>query len=344
MVVTTRRSDVLRTVRRRLRPHRRVVGHRIWDTLAVIQGRSNKAPIRIAGSSDTTAVDQYLNRHTVNSRPPRAAIQSARYLRRRRNVSPRFREHVRAWGDHANPVLLDFGCGPGDDVVGLDLYSNAKRMIGIDHSHVALHLLQDRLALHRVSPGRVDLVLVNDLDARIPLDTGCVDYVHSGAVLHHSTTPKPNLQAFWRVLRPVGEARIMAYNACSVWLRSYTAYELMVIRSQFEGVSAREACQPSTAGVECPIARCYEPEEFSALCEVAGFHVEYVGGCLSRTELACLAAHHSDAIHDERLASAHRDFLRRRQFDIEGRPLYQTKNAGVGGVVHLEQPSSPAAP
>ena len=49
-------------------------------------------------------------------------------------------------------TMLDYGCGPGDDLTGLALYSGAAQLIGLDVSATALGLTSRRLALHGVAP------------------------------------------------------------------------------------------------------------------------------------------------------------------------------------------------
>ena len=43
---------------------------------------------------------------------------------------PLFREFAHPWGDHDGEVVLDYGCGPGNDVTGFLLHTKAKRVIG----------------------------------------------------------------------------------------------------------------------------------------------------------------------------------------------------------------------
>ena len=54
------------------------------------------------------------------------------------------------WGEHDGEVILDYGCGPGNDLVGYALYTGARRIVGVDVSPRALELARDRLALHGI--------------------------------------------------------------------------------------------------------------------------------------------------------------------------------------------------
>ena len=97
--------------------------------------------IVVKDESGATAVDQYWNQHTVHSRPFVSARESEEYLRRRNAAYPMFTALMDVYGDHAGHVVLDYGCGPGDDVTGFLIWSNARKVIGMDVSEKALQLL-----------------------------------------------------------------------------------------------------------------------------------------------------------------------------------------------------------
>jgi ubiquinone/menaquinone biosynthesis C-methylase UbiE len=292
-------------------------------------------PVTLLDGRQDTAVDSYWTRHTVNSTPFASADESARYLEWRFAEYPLFREFSGLWGDHAGETVLDYGCGPGDDLTGLALYSGAARIIGLDVSASALHLAARRLALHGIEPDRVSLRQVQDGTPEIPLEDASVDYVNCGGVLHHTSSPERLLAELRRVLRPTGRAFVMVYNSDSVWLHLYVAYEKMLHDEAYAGLGLDEAFRRLTDGVECPISRHYSAEQMTALCEQAGFDVRYVGGYLSRHELQQLETHWARAIADERLAEPHRAFLRSLSLDVAGRPMSGGFHAGIGGVYHL---------
>jgi SAM-dependent methyltransferase len=278
-----------------------------------------------------TPVDAYWGRHTVNSKPFASAADSERYLQWRFEQYPLFREFMEMWGEHEDKVVLDYGCGPGDDLVGFLLYSRARKVIGVDVSPTALRLAQRRLALHRVDRARVELIRTGDGAVELPLQDGLIDYVNCGGVLHHTTEPKGILAELHRVLRRGGTARIMVYNRDSVWFHLYVAYVKVILEGAFPGLSVEEAFARSTDGMDCPISRCYRPEDFLRLVAGAGFDATYLGGYLSRWELGCLAEHGAAAREDSRLGIEHREFLRSLEFDVRGLPRYRGKHAGIGG-------------
>jgi ubiquinone/menaquinone biosynthesis C-methylase UbiE len=291
--------------------------------------------VTLVDGRQDTAVDSYWTEHTVNSTPFDTAEASARYLEWRFDEYPLFREFSGLWGDHAGETVLDYGCGPGDDLTGLALHSGAARLIGLDVSASALGLTARRLALHGIDAERVTLRQVQDGTPAIPLEDASVDYVNCGGVLHHTSSPEPLLAELRRVLRPEGRACVMVYNSDSVWLHLYVAYEKMLHDEAYADLDLDEAFRRLTDGVECPISRHYSAQGMTDLCERAGFRVRYAGGYLSRHELRQVATHWARAIADERLGERHRDFLRSLTFDAEGRPMAGGFHAGIGGVYHL---------
>jgi SAM-dependent methyltransferase len=286
-------------------------------------------------NAEDTEVDAYWTRHTVNSTPFANADESAAYLEWRFEEYPLFREFSGLWGRHAGETVLDYGCGPGDDVTGLALYSGAARVIGLDISPTALGLTAQRLALHGVDPGRVSLQQVRDGRPEIPLEDDSVDYVNCGGVLHHTSSPVELLSELRRVLRPGGRAFVMVYNSDSVWLHLYVAYEKMLHDPAYADADLDDAFRRLTDGPECPISRHQTADEMIGLCAQAGFSARYAGGYLSRHELQQIGTHWARAIADERLAEPHRDFLRSLTFDAAGRPMIRGFHAGIGGVYHL---------
>lgn len=288
-------------------------------------------------ADDGTAVDAYWRRHTVNSKPFVNAAESLKYLEWRFEQYPLFREFMSLYGEHRGQVVMDYGCGPGNDVVGFLAHSKAAKVIGVDISDTALSLARRRLDLHGFDASRFDLIQTCDTSKAVPLATESVDYIYCEGVLHHTSNPRDILADFGRVLRPGGKACIMVYNRDSVWLHLYTAYEKMILQGEFKGLDIDSAFARNTDGVECPIARCYSGSEFSAICERAEFEVEYVGGYLSLHELGCLKRLARRAVKDDRLAPMHRQFLQLLTYDQQGFPMFEGKHAGVGGVYRLRK-------
>ncbi len=297
--------------------------------------RAGYLPIKTSKDSLPSAVDTYWGEHTVNSRPFRTPTKSIRYLQWRFEQYPLFKELMELYGSHDGQVILDYGCGPGNDLVGYGVYSNAQKLIGIDVSEKALELARRRLLLHKISPERIELIQTSDSNVRIPLCNCTVDHIYCEGVLHHSSNPENILEEFCRVLRPNSRACVMVYNRNSLWFHLYTAYEKMILQNAFPGLDVERAFSKTTDGEWCPISRCYRPEGFIGVCENAGFQAEFVGGYFSLLELNLLEKLGERAVRDERLGEEHRAFLRSLVYDEKGYPTYEGKHAGIGGVYRL---------
>jgi SAM-dependent methyltransferase len=293
--------------------------------------------VQYSANGERTAVDQYWTEHTVAAKKFARARDSEAFLEWRFDQYPLFREFSGLWGEHDGEVLLDYGCGPGNDVVGFALYTGAQRIIGYDVSPRALDLARDRLALHRIDPVRVELIEGSDSSVAIPLGDEAVDFFQSQGVIHHTSDPDGILRELHRVLRPGGRGVIMVYNRQSLWFHLYTAYEKMIVAGAFDGLDVHEAFRRNTDGPECPISRSYIPADFVALCERAGFEAEFAGGYVSTNEMRALNESWLKAIVDQRLPELHRDFLRSLTFDVAGRPMSEGAHAGIGGTYRLRK-------
>lgn len=284
-------------------------------------------------------VDAYWTAHTVHDAPFVTARQSARYLEKRFAEYPLFREFSGLYGPHEDEVVLDYGCGPGNDLVGFAMWSAARRIVGIDVSETAIRLAHHRLSLHGIDEQRVGIVQLSDTGTALPFDDATFDFLSSQGVLHHTSEPEAILGELHRVLRPGGEGTIMVYNRDSVWMHLHVAWELLVRDGRWPGLSAEEAFPRSTDGEECPISRCYSGEEFVSLLEAAGFEARYLGGYLSQIELRAMQESWASAIADERLTDEHRDFLRSLRYDYNHRPMFGDLHAGIGGSYRIRKPA-----
>jgi SAM-dependent methyltransferase len=295
-------------------------------------------PLRAAAQPGTTSVEAYWERHTVNSTPFRSAGESLRYLAKRSAEYPLFERLMDVHADHSRDVVLDYGCGPGNDIVGFAVRGKARRVIGMDVSMRALQLARSRVALHGLDSSRVELIQVSDGEPRLPLDTGAVDYLYCEGVLHHTTYPGAILSELWRVLRAGARGHIMVYNRNSLWFHLYTAYVRQIVQSDLAGLSVDDAFQRNTDGDDCPIARAYLPEDFASLCRAAGFRVSYLGGYFASQELELFRATLPAALADPRLADEQREFLSGLTLDADAYPRYVGSYAGIGGVYQVEKP------
>ena len=302
--------------------------------------RGGPAPEIRQTAGEHNVVDDYWTGHMVNGAPFLTAGQSSRYLDWRFREYPLFREFSGLYGNHDGEAILDYGCGPGNDVIGFATRTGARRVVGADVSLSALQLARHRAGLHELGPDRVELVRLTDDHTELPFADGEFDFVSSQGVIHHTTEPEAILRELHRVLRPGGEGSIMVYNRDSVWLHLHVAWELLVRDGRWPGETAYEAFHRTTDGEDCPIANCYSGPEFVALLEQAGFEARYVGGYLSQWELRAMQESWGSAIVDERLPAEHRDFLRELRYDYNHRPMTAGNlHAGIGGTYRIRKPA-----
>jgi SAM-dependent methyltransferase len=228
-------------------------------------------------------------------------------------------------------VVLDYGCGPGHDLVGFVEYSKPSRIIGVDVSPASLSEARDRLALHGA---RAELVRIDESTARLPLPDASIDYVHCSGVLHHVPDPVAVLREFRRVLRPGGQGRIMVYNYESVWLHLYAAHMLRFADPDGHRRTVREAFRRSTDTEDCPISEAWTPAQVSDMSAEAGFACRHLGNAVSVHELVILPKRF-DAILNADLEEEHRRFLLGLTFDRRGVPYQGDKAAGIDGCYSL---------
>jgi SAM-dependent methyltransferase len=291
-----------------------------------------------APTASRSAVDDYWGDVTVRSEAFTSAQESADYLEWRASIYPLFSDYMEMYGDHAGEVVLDYGCGPGNDTVGFLTSSNAKKVIGLDVSQKALSLARLRIGLHGVDAERIELIQSSDASARIPLEDGAVDYIHCLGVIHHTTHPGLVLRELARVLKPGGRGSIMVYNRQSIFFHLWVAYQRQLINGDFPGLDVESAFSKATDGEDCPIARAYRPEDFVELCLAAGLKVDFVGGYFATMEIDLMRSIGDVAMADERLGVEHRNFLAQLTSDEHGLYFTEGRTAGHGGVYAIHKP------
>ena len=281
------------------------------------------------GALDLPAGDQntsYWTRHTVATRSFHSRDESLDFVKWR-NAQNFFREKFMPVTGHDGKVVLDYGCGPGNDLVNLLEFSKPKRLVGVDISPKALELSRERLALHD-ERSVAELHQIENGAPRLPFDNDTFDYVHCDGVIHHTPNPQEILAEFRRVLKPGGEARIYAYHYNSIWLHCYVAFLVRVKQGRSRNVGIREAFRHCTDGPECPISNCYTVDEFLQLARLSGLpEMAFVGSGVVVDELMWVL-NRFEAIADERLEHEHRMFLRGLTFDERGIPHSQGIAAG----------------
>jgi ubiquinone/menaquinone biosynthesis C-methylase UbiE len=101
----------------------------------------------------------------------------------------------------AGKVVLDYGCGPGNDLIGFAHFGSPDRLIGVDVSAGALRLAAKRLACHNFV---AELYQIFESPVTTPLPDASVDVVHCSGVIMMTPQPESILKEFFRVLKPVG--------------------------------------------------------------------------------------------------------------------------------------------
>lgn len=280
------------------------------------------------------AVADYWTDHNVTQHKLFASRQeSLEYFHWRCDQYPGYLDLMPVSGLDGKRVL-DYGCGPGHDLVGFAEYSRVAQLVGADVSRSSLSEAASRLKHHAADSVR--LVQLDPAATGLPFDSGSFDYIHSSGVLHHVPNLRDTLAELRRVLAPGGKIRVMVYNYNSLWMHLYVAY---VLRLRDQTIPAdlpiRQAFTRSTDGPDCPIANCYTPEEFAAEAAGAGLNARLLGAACSLFEMQTASQTRYQACMDQRLERVHREFLLALTFDQRGTPLYRDVPAGVDLVLEL---------
>ena len=308
---------------------RRYLGRRRFDASVAAKDEQELLPM------DENTL--FWNRNTVVSRRFANRKESLDFVLWR-NALNLFREELMPVTGHDGKVILDYGCGPGNDLVNLVEFSKPKRLVGVDISATALKLSQHRLLFHD-ERSIVELLQIDNGSARLPFDEATFDYVHCDGVIHHTPNPEEILAEFKRVLKPGGEARIYAYHYDSIWLHYYVAYATRIRERRYRDVSVREAFRHCTDGPDCPISNCYTRNEFLRLCRTSGLsETVFVGSGVIADEMIWVQDRFR-AIADEELEHEHRMFLRGLTFDERGIPRSNGIPAGSSAFYAYVKPT-----
>ena len=233
-----------------------------------------RIPAAARKAAQTTSSEEYWTRVNVtNHKRFTSAEESLNYFEWRNLLYSGYIELMPVAG-HDGKAILDYGCGPGHDVVGFANFSKPARLIGMDVSTTSLAEARARVALHSHT---VEFIRISEDDTRLPLEDASIDLIHSSGVLHHTPHPLAILKEFRRIVRPDGSAQIMIYNHDLIFVHLGVLYTKMILNGEFPGLSLEEAFQRSTDGPDCPISRCYRPPEWITLCHEAGFDAELRG-------------------------------------------------------------------
>lgn len=182
------------------------------------------------------------------------AEQSLASMEARNAVYPGLLELMPTSGFEGKTVL-DFGCGPGHDVVGF-LLNGADFVYAVDVSPKAVAMTQARVRAHGWDK-RCKVI-----HHTFPLLLPRYDHVHTAGVIHHVPDPALTLRKLSAPLMN-GEIRMMVYSSESDFYRRIAHGDPATFALLADG--------------EAPITNAWTAEEVVAIAKEAGLRAEYVG-------------------------------------------------------------------
>jgi 2-polyprenyl-3-methyl-5-hydroxy-6-metoxy-1,4-benzoquinol methylase len=276
---------------------------------------------------------EYWSEYTIHvpNVPSSTAEGDIEFFHWRCNQYPGYLDLMPVTG-HDNLDILDYGCGPGHDLIGIATYSSPKSLVGLDVSQKAINIAKQRLSLHKFEI-EVKAELLNEQN-ELPSDS--FDYIHSSGVLHHVEDLVEVLGKLRKSLRENGRIRIMVYNKDSIWWHLYVPYVLQIKKKKIRrNLPIAEAFRMSTDGAACPISNAYTFDSFKTFANQAGFNTKLIGSSISLTELNTWKKFYDSASIDSRLHTNHREFLSNIKVNSNGDLKYNEKTPGINLVLEL---------
>jgi SAM-dependent methyltransferase len=301
----------------------------------------------------------YWNNHTVNAPHFKTKEESLNYLKWRSNKYPLFQKICLGNNydiSENSEVILDYGCGPGNDIVGYYEYNNnIKKIWALDISEKAIQLAKRRLELHGAKKVNFICLKTEKILSKKPLflnsyiDSNSVDYIQSLGVLHHTHDIINILKEFYRILKTHKKCTTMVYNKESIWYHLYCGYVLKVLDpNELEGnvvatgakqkaiqvkgdnnVTTDDIFHHCTDGITCPIAFAFSNDEWKNICNSCGFKTSHTGNYYSDYEVFIFNKYYKKALNDNRLDKDHREFLENLEIR-NGAIYYNNQIAGIG--------------
>ncbi len=104
--------------------------NKLIDTVLFKRAKSETYPTKDDASISSTPNTHYWTKHTVTGHLVfRSREHSLQYLAWR-NSQYLFYEDLMPLDGHDGEIILDYGCGPGNDMVGFAEFSRPQRIIG----------------------------------------------------------------------------------------------------------------------------------------------------------------------------------------------------------------------
>jgi ubiquinone/menaquinone biosynthesis C-methylase UbiE len=294
--------------------------------------------VEAAAGASVSASEAYWSHHTVRGKTFLSKAASLDYIRELTDGRPLKRELLKLHGPHPGRVIVDYGCGPGNDLAGFAEFSDAAKVIGVDVSAKALRLARTRCSWHVRDPQSIAFIRASDSHVRVPMTDASVDYIQSLGVIHHASDPHAIFLEFHRLLKPSGEARIMLYNANSVHVQLEVGHFWRHVYGVLVDKETPEAAFSAQADLGAPIAHCVRPVDVRCWLGDVGLELEFLGGYFMPKEAENWQERRDAALADERLSDVQRSFLEALKPGSGGLPFYQDKPAGLGGVYVLRKP------
>lgn len=256
--------------------------------------------------------EQYWGRHTVNDNPFSTAKESEVYNKWLYEYYPMSRELLMLDRDYKGQVVLDYGCGPGNDTV--EFAGKGAMVIAVDISQKALDLALQRAKVC----GLTKQIAFQKIgaDGKVRAKDCSVNHAHCNGVLHHIPDPTPQINEIYRILAPGRYATLMVYNRESVYFHLYIAYVMRFLGTKECGIKLSERFTPNdspdfvfsktTDGYDCPHSKAYGRE----FMDLLPGRVYYGGGfycCLDLKDY--FDKFFWKAISEPKLEREHKEFL-----------------------------------
>lgn len=230
-----------------------------------------------------------------------------------------------------NKTVLDYGCGPGNDLVNISILSKPKKLLATDVSQEAILRARQRTKLHNLD---VDFIKINENQKIHVINDKSLDVIHSNGVLHHVEDIEIVFNEFHRMLKDDGYAQVMIYNKESIWFHLHVAFEMKIKRNLFRNSKNEEIFKRTTDGFNCPVSVCYRPKNFINLCKSYDFNCQLTGVSVSLFEMSKLNMIW-EALKSQELEKESADFLKEIRFNDRGLPVFKKNNAGINSYFKL---------
>ena len=230
-----------------------------------------------------------------------------------------------------NKIVLDYGCGPGNDIININQLSKPKKLIAVDVSERAIKLARKRVELHQL---KVNFLKINERERINEIQDKSIDIIQSNGVLHHIEDIEFVFTEFSRILKDNGKIRVMVYNRDSIWFHLHVAFEMKIKKKIWPDFSLDHLFSKTTDGFDCPVSRCFQPKNFIEICKKNKLNAYFIGASISLFEMSKIPlmweAQKSKLLNPESV-----NFLKKIEFNNKGIPYYNNNVAGINSYFEL---------